>query len=386
LERSVLRQMIAVVSLPGILSFAGGLPAPELFPMEDLRVAFQQVLDNDASSLQYSSAFHGLKEHIVKLMAQRGIECDTEDVFITTGAQQGLDILARLFLNPGGDVILEESIYTGVQQVVNPLQPKYHAVGTDLRTGIDVDAVEALLQKGLRPPFLYVVPNAQNPLGVTVSHEKRKKLIALAKEYEVPLIEDDPYGFLSYEEDSPPCLRAMEKDWVFYLGSFSKVLAPGLRLGWMLAPRDLIPTLTVIKEAYDLESSGLTQRAVSAYLDLGVFDEHLKKLCTEYGRKRDLMLKAMDDFFPKSARWTRPDAGMFIWVVLDERINAADLLTYTLEREKVAFIPGYAFSVPGTSCKNCIRLNFSSTSAELIPDGIRRLADSIRAFTEEKLR
>lgn len=279
---------------------------------------------------------------------------------------------------------MEESIYTGIQQVINPLQAKVHPVGTDLDTGIDVDAVESLLKKGIHPPFFYVVPNAQNPLGVSISLEKRKKLIELAREYRVPIIEDDPYGFLCYEDKSDVCLRALESNWVFYLGSFSKVLAPGLRLGWMLAPVDLIPTLTVIKEAYDLESSGLIQRAISTYLDKGIFESHLATLVQTYKVRRDLMLQALDDFFPKNAKWTKPSAGMFIWVVLEKGVDTATLLNYVLEKEKVAFIPGYAFSVGGTDARNCLRLNFSNTKTELIRDGIKRLGSAIASFIEEQ--
>ena len=198
----------------------------------------------------------------------------------------------------------------------------------------------------------------------------------------MPIIEDDPYGFLCYEDNTDVCLRSLESDWVFYLGSFSKVLAPGLRLGWMLAPKHLIPTLTVIKEAYDLESSGLIQRAISAYLDKGIFEAHLNSLCSAYKIRRDLMLSGLEEFFPKGTRWTKPNAGMFIWVVLEKGIDTAELLNFVLEKEKVAFIPGYAFSVAGSDARNCLRLNFSNTQAEFIRDGMQRLGGAIQEFLD----
>lgn len=377
MSRSVLRQMIAVVSQPGILSFAGGLPAPEFFPTDEYAQAIAHVLRMDGRSLQYNPPFQPLKTHIVHLMAQRGVLCDEEQVFLTTGAQQGLDVLTRMLLNPGGSVIYEELVYTGLQQVVAPLQPEILAVGTDLATGIDVDGVEGYLIDGSRPAFLYLITDAHNPLGVSISPEKRNRLVELARQYGLPLIEDDPYGFLSYDGDLVRPLRALDDEWVFYLGSFSKIVAPALRLGWLIAPKAIIPKLTVVKEASDLESSGLTQRAVSAYLDAGHLPAHLNQLRTEYGRRRDAMLTALDRYFPHEARWTRPAGGMFIWVELPETINTTDLLTLTVEEEKVAFIPGHAFAIPGHQVTNCLRLNFSNCSPQKIEDGIQRIAKII---------
>ncbi len=373
ISRSVLRQMMAVVSRPGILSFAGGLPAPELFPTADYAEALTHVLATDGRSLQYAPPHQQLKAHIVELMAQRGVTCTQEQVFLTTGAQQGLDVLTTMFLNQGGQVMFEDLVYTGVQQVVAPLRPQILSVSTDLDTGMDVDAVEAYLADGARPAYIYVIPDAHNPLGVSISLEKRKRLVALARHYGVPIIEDDPYGFLYYDGDLERPLRALDDEWVFYLGSFSKILAPALRLGWMIAPEALIPKLTVIKEAGDLESSALTQRAVAAYLDNGHLPGHLATLRQAYGRRRDTMLAALSQHFPAEARWTQPNGGMFIWVELPEQFNTAQLLPIAVEEEKVAFIPGYAFAVLGHHVNNCLRLNFSNCTPEMIQEGVRRL-------------
>lgn len=374
MQRSVLRDMISVVSRPGILSFAGGLPAPDLFPTEGYARALAHVLATDARALQYSPPFQPLKAHIVRLMARRGVACREEQVFLTTGAQQGLDVLARLLLDPGGQVMLEETVYSGVQQVIAPFQPEVLTVGTDLCSGLDVGAVERLLEGGARPAFLYTIPDAHNPLGVSLSMEKRVRLVELARRYRVPLIEDDPYGFLCYERRPDPPLRALDESWVFYLGSFSKILAPALRVGWIVAPAALIPKLTVIKEASDLESSALTQRAISAFLDEGLLPDHIATLCRAYGARRDAMLAALHRHFPTEARWTEPSGGMFIWVELPREIDTARLLQRAIEEEQVAFIPGHAFAVGGHErAKNCLRLNFSNATVEQIEEGIARL-------------
>ncbi|HIP72898.1 MAG TPA: PLP-dependent aminotransferase family protein [Anaerolineae bacterium] len=385
MSRSVLRQMIAVVSRPGILSFAGGLPDPAFFPAQEYAAALSRVLAEDPKALQYSPPFLPLKQHIVQLMAQRGISCTEEQVFLLTGAQQGLYVLSRLFLNPGSDVLLEEVVYTGIQQAIAPSCPNILAVSTDLAQGIEVDEVEAYLLSGARPAFIYVVPDAHNPLGVSISRERRQRLVELAVQYNVPIIEDDPYGFLQYgnwqsngDLQAPttnlPPLRALNNSHVFYIGSFSKILAPALRLGWMVAPEELIPKLTVVKEAADLESSGLTQRAVAAYLDAGHLPGHIAELQGEYGRRRNAMLSALEQYFPATARWTEPQGGMFVWVELAEGVNTRKLLDTAVTEQQVAFIPGFAFAVPGHDAHNCLRLNFSTCAPDLIAEGIKRLA------------
>ncbi len=386
MSRSVLRQMIAVVSRPGILSFAGGLPDPALFPTQEYADALAQVLADDPIALQYRPPFPPLKKHIVQLMAQRGIRCTEEQVFLLTGAQQGLYVLSRLLLNPGSNVLLEEVVYTGIQQAIAPSCPNVLAVSTDLAQGIAVDEVEAHLLSGTRPAFIYVIPDAHNPLGVSISLERRQRLVELAVQYNVPIIEDDPYGFLQYGDwgtkhqsaTSPlPPLRALNDSHVFYIGSFSKILAPALRLGWMIAPEELIPKLTVVKEAADLESSGLTQQAVAAYLDAGHLPGHIEELQGEYGRRRDAMLSSLEQYFPADARWTEPQGGMFVWVELAEGMNTRELLDTAVTEQQVAFIPGFAFAVPGHDAHNCLRLNFSTCSPDLIAEGIKRLATVI---------
>lgn len=373
LQRSVLRQMIAVVSRPGILSFAGGLPDPALFPTQAYADAVATVLAADSRALQYGPPHAPLQQAIVGLMAQRGVTTHADNVFITTGAQQVLDILTRLFVNPGDLVILEENIYTGILQALAPFQPQIAIVGTDLRSGIDVDGIERLLRNGARPAFIYVVPDAHNPLGVSMSLEKRQRLVALAQRYAFPLIEDDPYGLLAYDGPALPPLHAIDPASVFYVGSFSKILAPALRLGWTVVPDWLLPKLTVVKEAGDLESSALTQRAVATLLASGMLPDHLATLRATYGRRRDALLDALQAHFSAETRWTQPNAGMFIWVELPRHVDTAALLHEAIDEERVAFIPGYAFSVEAGHARHCLRLNFTNTTVDRIEDGIRRL-------------
>lgn len=382
MQRSVLRQMIAVVSRPGILSFAGGLPDPALFPAADYGAALSHVLLTDPKALQYGMPFAPLKQHIVQLMAQRGVACTESQIFLTTGAQQGLDVLARLLLDQGAQVMFEEVVYTGVQQVTAPFLPHILPISTDLAEGMNVNEVEKYLIAGARPAFIYAIPDAHNPLGVSLSGARRQQLVDLAVRYNVPVIEDDPYGFLQYEDEAdghshPLPLRALNDSHVFYLGSFSKILAPALRLGWIVAPEALVSKIAVVKEAADLESSALTQRAVAAYLDAGHLPAHVARLCGVYGRRRDAMLAALYKYFPAEAHWTKPRGGMFIWVKLPEEFDTAMLLETAVETEQVAFIPGHAFSVPGCPQRNCLRLSFANCSEEMIEDGIKRLAKII---------
>lgn len=374
IKRSALQDMLVASARPGILSFALGLPAAELFPVAEYGEAVAHVLATDGRSLQYGPPFQPLKQHVVELMRARGVECRPEQVFLTAGAQQGFNLLARLLVEPGGKVIVEEMTYTGCQQVLQSSQADILTVPTDFKTGMDVDAVQHLLESGERPSLIYVVPDGHNPLAVSMSYEKRLRLVELARTYRVPVVEDDPYGFLYYESSLPP-LRALEDHWDLYVGTFSKIMAPALRTGWMVVPESLMPHLAIIKEASDIDMAPLNQRAISAYLDAGHLPAHLEKLRGEYRRRRDAMLGALQTHFPAEAHWETPTSGLFIWVELPEGTDTGELLKVAIETEKVAFIPGHAFCVnderPAT---NRMRLNFSNSSVERIEDGIERLA------------
>lgn len=375
IKRSALQDMLVACSRPGVLSFALGLPAAELFPAADYGEAVARVLADDARALQYGPPFRPLKQHVVSLMAERGVECREEQVFLTAGAQQGISLLARLLLEPGSPAVVEEMAYPGCQQVLRASEANILTVPTDFKTGIDVDAVERLLASGVRPALLYTVPEGHNPLAVSMSVEKRVRLAELARFYRMPVIEDDAYGMLYYERQPAPPLRALEDRWVFYVGTFSKIMAPALRTGWVVVPEELTPHLAILKESSDIDTAPLSQRGISAYLDAGHLPEHLNKLRREYRRRRDAMLDALRAHFPKGARWETPTSGLFIWVELPEGFDTGELLGTAIETEQVAFIPGHAFCVnderPAT---NRMRLNFSNSSVERIEDGVRRLS------------
>ncbi len=374
LERSALQNMLVETSRPGITSFALGMPAPELFPKAALAAAAERVLSTNAVALQYSPPLASLKQHVRELMKRRGVNCREEQIFLTAGAQQGMSLLSHVLLERGDSVITEELIYPGFQQVLQPFQPEILTVSTDAETGMDVDAVEQHLSNGARPSFIYAITDGHNPLSVRLHPSKRARLVELAEQYRVPIMEDDAYGFLCYEHPLPP-LRALSQRWVYYVGSFSKILAPALRVGWLVVPEELILPLSIIKESADIDAAPFSQRIVNAYLDTGELPSQIDTLRTEYGLKRDVMLRVLAENFPGAARWMKPDGGFFVWVELPAAVDVDELFRRALEDEHVAFIPGHAFSVNNKRpVTPSIRLNFSHPNTALIEEGIPRLA------------
>ena len=379
LEQSALQKMLVATARPGITSFALGMPAVELFPTQALAEAAEHVLSVNAGALQYSPPLQSLKQHVREVMKWRGVNCREEQIFLTAGAQQGMSLLSRLLLEPGGSVITEELIYSGFQQVLEPFQPHVLTVSTDAETGMDVGAVEQYLNDGARPSFIYSITDGHNPLSVRLSSSKRKRLVELAEQYRVPIMEDDAYGFLCYEDPLPP-LRALSERWVYYVGSFSKILAPALRVGWIVVPEELILPLSVIKESTDIDAAPLSQRIVNAYLDTGQLRGQIDMLRTQYRLKRVTMLRALAENFPDAARWTKPDCGFFVWVELPPVVDVDELFRRALEDEHVAFIPGHAFSVNNKqSSTSSIRLNFSHPTTAQIEEGIPRLARVLKS-------
>ncbi|MGZ4031270.1 MAG: aminotransferase-like domain-containing protein, partial [Tumebacillaceae bacterium] len=326
IKRSAMQEMLSLTARPNLISFGLGLPNKELFPRETIAKVANDLLVEEAATLQYGPTASTLKSSIVELMAARGVTCREEQVFLTTGSQQAINMLARLLLNPGGQVMMEEVTYPGFMQVLEPFQADVLAIPTNYAEGIDVDAVEAHLKNGARPAFLYCITDGHNPLGISLPLEKRERLVALAREYGVPIIEDDPYGFLSYEETNLPPLRALDEDWVFYSGSFSKILAPALRVGWLVVPEELVFKLSAIKESYDIDTATWGQRTIGAFMEAGLLPNHIDLLRREYGSRRDTMLEALEAHFPAGSRWTKPRNGMFIWVELPEHIQVTDYL------------------------------------------------------------
>jgi 2-aminoadipate transaminase len=328
-------------------------------------------------ALQYRPQFPPLVEWIAEYMRSRGVDCTPEQIFITNGNQQGLTIVSRLFLDPGKVAVTEEIVFTGVQQATKGRGADMRTIPTDLVTGADVDALEAAFKQEPRPRLAVVIPDYHNPLGVSIKQEKRIRIAELGAKYGVPIIEDDPYSALRFEGVSSPPIKAFdEAGFVFYMGSFSKMLAPAARLGWMVAPKELVLKLTVIKESIDLESSALTQRAVADFLVNGHLAVHLDRLNAVNQERCNVMLKALEEHFGDIATWTNPEGGLFIWLTLDAEIDTWALLETAVNR-RVAYIPGSAFAVHG-GYKNTIRLNFSKVPPDLIRTGVERLAGVIR--------
>jgi len=374
-----LREIIELVSRPGVLSFAIGLPAAELFPRKALAEQASRVLNSEASSLQYGVPYRPLKTQIVQLMALRGVRCTEDQIFLTSGAQQGMDLLSRLLLPQGGQVLFEESVYEGIRLATQQQQPEILTVASDLSTGMDVDQVEAHLDGGARPAFLYAITDGHNPLGVSLSSEKRQRLTELARRYRVPILEDDAYGFLYYGETPAPPLRALDEEWVFYLGSFSKILSPGLRVGWVVVPPPLATRLSPLKHGVDLDTSCLAQHVIACYLEAGLLPVHLSTLRDEYRRRRNAMLTALRDHFPTTVSWNIPGSGMFVWAELPPGFDAGELLRAAVETESVAFSPGVIFCAGSPGGNRYMRLNFTNLPSDRIEEGIRRLGRVIRS-------
>ncbi|HEX8904922.1 MAG TPA: aminotransferase class I/II-fold pyridoxal phosphate-dependent enzyme, partial [Longimicrobiaceae bacterium] len=373
-QQSVLREILALISRPGVLSFALGMPAAELFPVRGWARAAQQVLDADPESLQYGMPLERLRAHVVELMALRGVQCTTAEVFITTGAQQAMSLLGQLLVSPGGTVLTEELTYDGMLGSLRPLQPRVLTVPCRPRTGMDLDALEALLGAGERPSLVYTMPEGHNPLGASIPGPARRRLADLAARFRVPVIEDDAYGLLSYDEQAPPALRAYDPRWILYVGSFSKILAPSIRTGWVVAPEPVVRQLSILKQGNDLDVSTFAHHALCAFMDAEPFSEHLAHLRTEYRARRDAMLQALGEHFPAEARWCHPGSGMFVWVEMPEGVDTTELLRRAVDEESVAFVPGRAFcAAGGARGGDALRLNFSRLSADRIHDGIRRL-------------
>jgi len=383
LKRSVMRELLRFAVDPKVISLAGGLPASEFLPLQQLQECIDAVLARDGpKALQYSPQYPELRAWIAEYMGARGVACTPDEVFITNGNQNGLAILSRLFLDPGQPAVIEEVTFTGIHQITLGRDAAVRTAPTDLDTGVDVEVMEAAFKQSPRPRLAVLITDFHNPLGVSVAGEKRARLAALAAEYGVPLIEDDPYAPLRFRGEHLPPIKAYdEAGMVFYLGSFSKMLAPALRLGWLVAPADLMPRITTIRESFDLESSTLYQRAVAEFMSRGMLEPHLAAI-TEVQRQRcDTMLAALDEQLGDIARWSKPDGGVFVWVSLPEQLDSTEMFRAAIERQ-VAYIPGGVFSVDGRT-KNAVRLNFSNVKQDAIREGVRRLSDVIRAALDQ---
>jgi 2-aminoadipate transaminase len=381
-EPSAIQQAIGLSLNPDFISFALGLPALELMPLELLNQNITSVI-YDSKFLQYSPPSSQLKKHIVDLMLERGVQCNESQIFLTAGAQQAMSLLTRLLLNQGDTVAVEELAYTGFIQAIQPLHPKTLIVPTNYEDGIDITALELALNQGVQPALLYIVTNGHNPLGLSLSEKKKIDLVNLIKQFKVPVIEDDTYGFLYYEQPLLP-LRALDAERIIYIGSFSKSVIPTLRVGWIVAPEELISKLSIIKEATDINTTTFTQGLISSFIEGDGFEKHLLMLRYEYKKRRDKMLQCLKEYFPKDTNYFTPNNGVFIWVKLPKGLNSQTLLEFAVN-EKVAFFPGNAFAISNNKiAEDCMRLNFSFCDENKIEEGIKRLARAINIMSCSK--
>jgi len=370
---SAVREILKVTERPEIVSFAGGLPAPETFPVEALARAHAEVFEHDsAAALQYSTTegHRPLREWIAARMRCRGIDAVADRVLITSGSQQGIDLVSRIFLDPGDAVVVENPCYLAALQTFGGFQARLIPVGSDDH-GMCVDQVERVLKKE-RPKLIYVVSDFHNPKGTSLSLERREQLLGLSRRYGVPILEDDAYGELRYRGEEIPPIASMDGDGsVIYLSTFSKTISPGVRIGWVVASEEVIAALTVAKQASDLHTSTLMQHAVARMLVNFDYPGHLNRLRAIYGARCEAMLNALESYFPPTASWTHPEGGLFIWAELPKGVNGDDLLREALA-EQVAFVPGTSFFAHRPQ-ENFIRLNFSNRPREMIDEGLRRL-------------
>jgi 2-aminoadipate transaminase len=375
---SAVREILKVAEQPDVLSFAGGLPAPELFPLEAIADAHARVFAREgAAALQYSTTegFGPLREWIAQDLRRRGVQDASADtLMITAGSQQGIDLTARVLLDPGSTVVVASPSYLAALQVFAAAEAKVVAVKSDDH-GMDVaEVAKVLAHQPVR--LIYTVPNFQNPKGTTLSEPRRHALVALAQAHGVTILEDDPYGELRFSGTALPPLAALDNEHVLSLGTFSKTLAPGLRLGWVHGPKELLKHLVVAKQSTDLHSSSLSQRAVAALFETFDYAAHLSKLRTTYGARCAVMLECLDRVMPEGTRLTRPEGGLFVWAELPGRVDTEKLLKRAVA-EKVAFVPGAPFFAERPQ-RNTLRLNFSNRPPELIHEGMERLGRVIR--------
>lgn len=387
MSSSAIREILKMAQIPGVISFAGGLPAPDVFPVEQINAAVDKVLDESGpDALQYSTTegYVPLREMIAKHSSRFGLNISIENILITSGSQQALDLLGKILINPGDRVLVESPTYLGAIQAWNAYGAEYVTVPSD-DDGMQVEHLENALRTG--PKFMYVLPNFQNPTGVTLPYERRKKLIELADQYGVPIVEDDPYGQLRYEGEHIPPMVVMDSEYrdnsggtyrgnVIYLSTFSKTMAPGLRLAWVVAPEVVIRKLVQAKQGADLHTATFNQMVAYEVARGGFLDKHVAVIRDVYGGRRKVMLEAMQEHFPPGVSWTVPKGGMFLWVILPESISARDVLEIAIQK-KVAFVPGGPFH-PNGGGENTLRLNFSNAPPEKIQEGIARLGEAIR--------
>ena len=380
LPKSFIREILKVTDDPEMISFAGGLPNPRFFPAEQIAEATSKVLSGaDLSALQYSTTegYEPLRQYIAGRYGQtRGLDVSADDILITNGSQQGLDLVGKVFIDKGDAVIIERPGYLGAIQAFAVFEPLLCAVPL-LDDGMDLDRLRDVLGRH-RVKLFHTVINFQNPSGISYSKDKRERLAEVLGQYDLAVVEDDPYGELRFAGKAAPSMRRWLDGRTVLLGSFSKTVAPGLRLGWVCAPQEIMGRLIVAKQASDLHSNSLCQRVLYEYLTCNDVDQHIATIIAAYRRQRDAMVTAIEEHFPAEVSFTRPEGGMFLWVTLPERLSAMELFQHAV-KETVAFVPGKPFYVDGGG-EHSLRLNFSNADEGKIEEGIARLGRIIKTL------
>jgi len=385
MKSSIIRELLKLTTIPDLISFAGGMPAPELFPVRDFADAFHYVLEHDAEqALQYgvTEGHPPLKDYLIDAMRKYEVPAVRENILFTNGSQQALDLLGRIFVDEGDTIITGRPTYLGAIQAWNVYGPKYVTVAEE-DDGMNMDELAQALEANPGTKFIYVLPNFHNPAGTTMTLERRQRLVELAAKHKTFIIEDDPYGQLRFEGEDVVPIIALHKENAIYLSTFSKTMAPGLRLGWIVAPERVIARLVQAKQGADLHTSTLIQYLAYDICRRGLMRAHIREIREVYRERRDMMLKAMAAHFPEGATWTKPQGGLFLWVQMPEGTDSEELLKLAIE-EKVAFVPGRVFYPDENDGHRCMRLTFSYAKPEIIEEGIKRLGRAMKRHMEQR--
>lgn len=387
MQSSAIREILKITQRPDIISFAGGLPAPELFPAQEIIDASRRALEqHGVMALQYglTEGFAPLREWIVGHMERYGVRCNISNILITSGSQQALDLLGKVLVDPGDHIIVEQPTYLGALQAWDVYGAEYITVPTD-DDGMLIEDLDRVLQAN-KAKFMYAMPTFQNPMGISTPGNRRKEIVNLANRYNTPIVEDDPYGQLRYEgEDELPLIAldaqlrgdGLTSGNVIYLSTFSKTLCPGFRIAWVVAPEDVIFRMVQAKQGSDLHTSTFSQVVAYETARNGFVEEHVQEIRRVYRERRDLMLGLLEELFPPGVTWTHPKGGLFLWIRLPEGMNSTELLAKAVD-QKVAFVPGSPFHPLGGG-DNTMRINFSNATSEQIEEGVKRLAAVIKA-------
>ena len=378
MKPSPIRALLNVVNQPGVISFAGGFPNPDTFPIEDLKTIMMEVLEEEgAKALQYggTDGNHQLREELAKRYVKDGLDIDKDNIIITTASQQAIDLTAKVLLDPGDIVICGLPSYLGALQAFTTYQAKL--VGAEKDEELEA-VVRAMCLAGKKPKFIYAIPDFQNPTGITMTLEQRQYLVKIARKYDILILEDSPYKEIRYEGEHMPYIYSMAPERTILLGTFSKTFAPGFRLGWIIAPKEFVYRINLAKQSADLCSPSFDQCVAARYLKKGLFEKNLVGTVELYRKKRDLTLKALEEYMPQGVSWTKPDGGLFLLITLPEWYDAKELFDVAIKKN-VAFVIGEAFFCDGSG-KNTFRMNFSFMDDDSIVEGMKRLASAIEEF------